>query len=1052
MNPDTAFTVYNAAAGAGKTYTLVKAYLIALLKGEFKDSYKNILAITFTNKAVAEMKTRILENLVAISKQNTPLKYQSLLKELVVAIKVPEKELKQKAKRILKSILHNYAAFDVVTIDTFTHRVIRTFAYDLGIPMNFEIEMNTDALIEEAVDAVIAKIGLNQELTRLIIDFAISKLEDDKSWDITIELNKIAKLLFSENDREHLNKLSEKETSDFEELKKILHKKITDLKHIIKDSSQKILNQIHSLGLDHKDFSRGTIPNHFQKLCDGVTKFDFKKTKWAQNIETTSFYTKTLENTKKESIDSIRPEIEEAFVTTKTQLSQLTLFNNILKNITPLSVLNAINKEVLEIKKERKILLISEFNAIISEAIQGQPAPFIYERLGERYRDYFVDEFQDTSELQWNNLVPLIDNAVSTETLAGKRGKVTIVGDAKQAIYRWRGGKAEQFIDLSSDKDPFSIQEKQVLNLPKNYRSHEEVVKFNNSLFTFLSGDFSDEKHQKLYLEGNRQEINSKKNGYVNVSFIKAKNVAVENELYPEKTYETIIELNNKGYALNEICIIVRKRKEGVVIADFLTQKGLAIISSETLLINNAPQVRFIINLLTWSIQPDHLQSKINVLHFLTEQFSVEEKHIFLQKMMDNTTKTFFSSELETLGISFSFSELAVKPLYDAVEYIISTFSLADKAIAYVQFFLDVVFTFTQRYIEGVVGFLAYWHAHKDKLSIIAPKAEGAIQIITIHKAKGLEFPCVIYPYADIDMYEEIEPKTWLSVVKEDYANFEEVFINYNKNISEYSDATKEIVLNRQSQLELDAFNLLYVVLTRAKEQLYILSNLKLNSKEESNPHKFSGKLIAYLKHLGQWNLEKITYDFGNPIKPDIISTDAEEKLKIISLSRFEDASKKYKVNIVTNSGKLWDTSQQSAIEKGNLIHDLMASIETHSDVEKVIQEAHDIGKVSSSEKEIFYNEIKRIVDHPKLSQYFSIDNKIYNERDIISNGKLFRPDRIVIDKNNIITIIDYKTGVYDISHAIQIQKYRSLLEDIGYVVKNTILLYSNEEISLMYI
>ncbi|WP_109436343.1 exodeoxyribonuclease V subunit beta [Aquimarina sp. AU119] len=1050
MSSTTSFTVYNAAAGAGKTYTLVKEYLITLLKGEFKESYKNILAITFTNKAVAEMKTRVLENLVAISQPSTPEKYQDLVLELIAATKIEEQQLKRKAFNILRSILHNYAAFDIVTIDTFTHRVIRTFAYDLGIPMNFEIEMDTDSLIEEAVDAVVAQIGINEELTKLIIDFAISKLEEDKSWDITIELNKIARLLFSENDRDHLNKLSEKTIDDFDKLKKLLAQKIIECKKNIISGSNAVLQLIKEKEIEHTDFTRSSIPNHFIKLAEGDTKVDFKAV-WKQNIHEASFYSAKLDSYQKDKIDSIRPLIEETFLATKQILIKINLFQNSINNLTPLSVLNAINKELLSIKKERKILLISEFNTIISKAIQDQPAPFIYERLGERYRDYFIDEFQDTSELQWNNMIPLIDNAVSTETLTGKRGQVTIVGDAKQAIYRWRGGKAEQFIELSSNKNPFSTQEKEVLDLPKNYRSHEEIIKFNNNLFTFLSADFSNTKHQELYIQGNKQQVNDKKNGYVNISFVNAKNVAEENEIYPERVFETIIELGEKGYQLNEICVIVRKQKEGAIIADFLTQKGLSIISSETLLIANSPQVGFIIDMLTWFTQSDHLPSKINVLHFLTEQFSIEEKHSFLQKMIGRD-KHSFSLELKSLGVDFDFDILAAKPLYDATEYIITSFFLKDVTTAYLQFFLDVVFAFSQKHTEGIIGFLSYWNIKKDKLSIVAPEAEKAIQIMTIHKAKGLEFSCVIYPYANIDIYRELEPKTWLPVNKEHYVDFEEVFINYNKSISDYGDEAKEIVLNRQAQLELDALNLLYVVLTRAKEQMYIISKLELNTKGESNPNTFSGKLIAYLKNINRWDAEKKEYPFGNPIRPNIQNTDKKSKTKVVKLSRLEDSSRKHKVNIVTNSGKLWDTSQQNAIEKGNLIHDLMASIETYQDVKLVIEEAYKKGEIAIDEKEILYKEIKNIINHPQLATYYSIDNIVYNERDIISNGRLFRPDRVVVDKNNMTTILDYKTGAYHSSHAIQLEKYTSVLEEIGHTIKDKILIYFNENITLKHI
>ncbi len=1050
MEPNNAFTIYNAAAGAGKTYTLVKEYLITLLKGGFRDSYKNILAITFTNKAVAEMKTRVLENLVAISDPNTPSEYHDLLKDLVSETKIPEQKLKKRASKILKSILHNYAAFDIVTIDTFTHRVIRTFAHDLGIPMNFEIEMDTETLIEEAVDAVVAKIGLDTVLTKLIINFAISKLEDDKSWDITLELNKVARLLFSENDREHLNRISDKAISDFENVKKKLTQNITELQKQVILNAEQVLKLIESKGLEHTDFTRGWVPGHFQKLAQGETAIDFKAA-WKQDVHNASFYGVKLDQHKKEQIDHIRPNIEEAFLKTKQQLIQIRFFKNCVKNLTPLSVLNAINQELLKIKKEKRILLISEFNSIISKSIQGQPAPFIYERLGERYRDYFIDEFQDTSELQWSNLIPLVDNAVATETLAGKRGKITIVGDAKQAIYRWRGGKPEQFIELSSDQNPFSVKQKLVFNLPRNYRSHEQIVKFNNSFFTFLSSDFSNEKHKELYLQGNSQEVNSKKEGYVEISFIKAKNIAEEHEIYPQKVYEIVLELQKKGYKPKDICIIVRKQKEGVAISDFLTEKGVSIISSETLLIKNSPEVAFIVDLMTWFIQPDNVLAKINMLHFLSKDIAKHARHSFLQKMI-MTNRFEFELGLKSLGIDFSFDQLALKPFYDAIEYIIGCFNLAKTTPAYVQFFLDVIFMYSQKHTEGMIGFLSYWNDKKNKLSIVAPETEDAVRIMTIHKSKGLEFPCVIYPYANEDLYREIDPKTWLPVNKEEYLGFEEVFIDYNKNIEDYGAHAQKIVATRNAQLELDTINLQYVALTRAKEQLYVISKLDLTSKGQSNPNRFSGKLIAYLKDIGQWNQENNEYSFGNPLKPSVKKLEIKESEEILKLAHFDDSTKTYKVHIVTNSGKLWDTAQKNAIEKGNLIHDLMASVHTIEDVQRVIEEAYRRGEITVSEKETLTYEIQRVVNHPKLSKYFLKENKVYNERDIIFEGRFFRPDKIVIDKNNHTTIIDYKTGVYKDLHAQQIQKYTDILENIGYTVEEKILIYFNEDITLKYI
>ncbi|WP_299609880.1 UvrD-helicase domain-containing protein [uncultured Aquimarina sp.] len=1050
MNSKYPFTIYNAAAGAGKTYTLVKAYLIALLTGEFKDTYKNILAITFTNKAVAEMKTRVLENLVGISQENPVAKYEYLLNDIVQETKIEEHIIKQKSDRILKSILHNYAAFDIVTIDTFTHRVIRTFARDLGIPMNFEIEMDTESLIEESVDAVIAKVGDDKMLTDIIIDFALSKLEDDKNWDITVELNKVARLLFSENDRMHLDKLAQKTSEDFESFKKSLGQKISELKTDIISTSEDILKKIEEQGLEHKDFTRGSVPGHFKKLAEGDLKVDFKAA-WKQNIQSASFYNAKLEDYKKKSIDGLRDDIERAFLGTKEQIVHIKLYDNIIRNLIPLSVLNLINKELQEIKKERSILLISEFNKIISEAIQDQPAPFIYERLGERYRDYFIDEFQDTSELQWNNIIPLIDNAISSETLSGKRGQVTIVGDAKQAIYRWRGGKAEQFIDLSLDHNPFSVQEKQVLNLPRNYRSHQEIIKFNNDFFTFLSNDFSNDLHKKLYLLGNNQEYNTKKKGFVHLSFISANNIAEENEVYPEKVYEYVLELQEKGYLLNEICILTRKQKEGTTIADFLTEKGVPIVSSETLLLKNDPRVGFIVNMLTWFIYPHELSAKTNVLYFIAEQFSITQKHSFFDKLIFNSRQE-FCDELKILGIDFSFYQLEIKPFYEAVEYIINSFELSKVSPAYVQFFLDTVFGYTQKQAEGIIGFLSYWEQKKEKLSIIAPEGEEAIRIMTIHKSKGLEFPCVIYPYANIDIYREIEPKSWLPVSKKDFNAFEEVFISYNKELSELGTKGAKIVQERESQLELDAFNLLYVALTRAEEQLYVISKTEINSKGETNPNKFSGKLINYLKHIGQWNDEESIYTFGIDEKPFQEEQLDSTKTKNFTLSNLQSSKKKYKVNIVTNAGKLWETDQETAIEKGNIIHEMMASIVTHGDIDEAVEKGFETGLINHLEKNSIYNDIKKVIEHPELSTYFSEEYTILNERDIISGGNIYRPDRVQINSENKATILDYKTGEYNSAHSKQIETYGFLLQQMGYEVENKILVYFNDKIILKYV
>lgn len=1046
LSPQNAFTIYNAAAGAGKTYTLVKAYLTTLLQSTYNEGYKNILAITFTNKAVAEMKNRILQNLVNISNPNPTQGYYELLISIAKEINIPEEELQKKTFWILRSILHNYASFDIVTIDTFTHRVLRTFAKDLGIPMNFEIEMDTEALIEEAVDALMSKVGTDPQLTKTIIDFAISKLDEDKSWDVTLELTKIAQLIFSENDRHFLDKIKDKTFDDFDALQKMIFQKKNQTKNQLKKMAQEVLEKIETNHIQPADFTRGSIPAHFQKIVDEQA-VDLKAA-WKQDITTASFYNKKLDQGTKDQIDAIRPYIETAFLETKTLLQDVKLYENCLKNIVPLSVLTAIHREIQSIKEERSLVLISEFNTIIGQTVKDQPAPFIYERLGERYRDYFIDEFQDTSSLQWDNLIPLVENALSTETLTGKRGHLTIVGDAKQAIYRWRGGKAELLVGLSNDENPFSIPDKKVLNLPKNYRSCKEVIQFNNDFFSFISQDLSNPQHTELYLSGNKQQINDKEEGYVNISFVEAKNVAEENELYPERVLQIISELQQKGYQLKDICILTRKQKEGSVLADYLTEKGIPIVSSETLLIQNDPKVRFIIDLLTWIQNPNDILAKTQTLYFLASYFGIKEVHSFLKQMLP-LNKSSYSQRLSDYMIFFSFQELETKPFYQAVEYIINAFDLGNTAPGYLQFFLDVVFSYTQKNTDGLQGFLTYWKLKKDKLSIIAPEGENAIQMMTIHKSKGLEFPCVIYPYANNDIYNQIDPKAWLPVKKDDFLGFDTLFINYYEQLSELSQEGSDIVLDRKSQLELDNYNILYVALTRAREQLYIISKKEISAKGVCNSNKFSGKLIHFLQHKEQWNPDVLQYEFGSPNMVAKPNDNTTETIKDVTIRSFRNQNQSYKVQIVTNSKKIWDQTQEEAVERGNLIHELMAAIDTANDVEPVLQTAYQKGEINDQEVEILKTNIHQLINHPELYSYFDGTFEIYKEKEILSDGKLYRPDRIMINSRKEAILIDYKTGNYHDSHQKQLIQYGHLLKLMNYSVKNMLLVYFNKKISV---
>ncbi|WP_100613588.1 UvrD-helicase domain-containing protein [Confluentibacter citreus] len=1037
------FNIYNASAGSGKTFTLVKEYLKILFVSNNPNYFKNILAITFTNKAVAEMKERIVETLMQFSENAILTNPNSMFDSICNELSMQPMDLHKKSEKLLNTIIHNYAAFDISTIDGFTHKLIRTFAYDLKLPLNFEVELDQDALLNEAVDSLISKAGTDKALTKVLVDFAIEKADDDKSWDVSFDFNKIAKLLVNENDIPFIETLKDKTLDDFNTLKTILREKIKHAENNIVENAISVLTLIEETGLQYSDFSRGTLPNHFKKASE-LNLDSLYGNNLEKNIEErTGIYTKTLKPDLANSIDALLPQIETYYKTIKTFVFHLKFLKNFYKNITPLSVLNAINKELTTLKRDQNKILISEFNNIISHEIKNQPTPFIYERIGEKFNHYFIDEFQDTSQLQWENLIPLIDNSLSTEN-----GTAMLVGDAKQAIYRWRGGKAKQFIDLFNRKSmPFVIEQK-LEKLETNYRSFKDIVDFNNSFFKYLSNVvFVNTEYQNLY-ESAHQNTFSEETGYVEISFLDIEKDDDRNEIFSEHVLKTIDKCLENGFNLEDICILVRKKKEGVAIANYLSQHHIPIISSETLLIYNAPEVVFVNNVLLLLIQPKNSEVKLAVLNYLATLLGVENKHEFFSNHLNLSLTSLFKS-FEAFHIYINNNYLLQLPLFDSVETIVRSFNLVKTSNAYVQFYLDIVLEFSGKKGSDIAGFLDYFDKKKETLSIVSPKGQNAVQIMTIHKSKGLEFPVVVFPYADLDIYRELDPKEWFPINKETYHGFSHTLLNFNKDFENFDGSGLQIYNNHKSEQQLDNINLLYVTLTRAIEQLYIISTKNTSSKSEVNDKKYSDLFNNYLQYIGVWNDSQSMYSFGNAEKIETKKLNqpiANSKESNVQQTFISTSKETHNIKVVTKSGFLWDTSQQEAIEKGNLIHNIMSFIKTKDDIDFVINDFIGSSVINNEQAMALKDKTIEIVNHPLLKTYFDHDFTIYIERDIISKeGLILRPDRIVINPNNEAVIIDYKSGQEDIKHLQQLQAYQDVLEDMGLKIQKKILIYIND-------
>jgi ATP-dependent exoDNAse (exonuclease V) beta subunit len=1040
------FQVYNASAGSGKTFTLVKQYLKVLLTSSDLFMFQKVLAITFTNKAAAEMKARVLSNLESFAEGNESDLLNIILSETALDATI----IQERSNKILDAILQNYAAFSITTIDSFTHKIIKSFAFDLGLSLNFEVEMDAISLLNEAVDVLISKIGTDKKLTNLLIDYSLDKTDDDKSWDISRDLNDFARVLLNEDDVKHFRVLADKELDDFLELKNRLQKANKQLEEEYKIFGNEVLSFIETSGVSIADFAyAGEFVKHFQKL----TKLRFLK---SDDLKFEGRLNSTIEDAKnlfagkatasiKETIEEISEQLRLYYYQSKdlyTRSYSNYLLNKItLKSIIPLAVLNNINSELNTIKEDNNIRLNAEFNQLISDNIKDEPAPYIYERIGQRFHHYFIDEMQDTSVLQWQNLIPLIENALAQED-----SNLLLVGDGKQAIYRWRGGKAEQFIALGSNQEnPFNIQ-KEIKNLETNFRSYSEIINFNNSFFQHTANFLQNESYNKLFFEGNTQLENAKKGGFVSLSFLdKEEEKDDEKVKYPKKVLEKI-QLLKEDFYLNEICVLTRTKKDGIAVADYLSENGVSIISSETLLLKNNAKINFIIDVLHSIQNANDEEKRFEVLYFLYEHLQVKTpKHTFFKKHIKLANAIIFE-DLKSFGISFNFSVFQQVPFYEKIEEIIRGFNLVDSSNAYVQFFLDVVLE-QQRKATDIGNFLEFWELKKEKLSIVASENANAVQVMTIHKSKGLEFPVVIFP-CDVDIYRQINPKIWFDDLPKDYL-FKELLIDYKKDLSLINERGLEIYNQQREELELDNFNLLYVSLTRAVEQLHVITEKKISAKGVENVHHYSGIFINYLKEQNLWQEELLDYSFGNikriqKKKPAASLTEIHEKF-------ISTPWQEHNIVLLASASKLWNTEQGKAIDFGNLFHEILSKINTKKEIDTITKQYHQQGFIDEIQLKEIREKIYLVANHPKLTTYFSDEVTIYNEREIVDfDNQVMIPDRLVFNHQNEVTIIDYKTGSSSKEHHQQLLKYERVLKSMHFKVDKKLLVYINDKIDVV--
>lgn len=1039
MIQESLFKIYNASAGSGKTFRLVTEYLKIVIVSPNADEYRKILAITFTNKAAAEMKERVLKTLNAgANNEENPI-LQTIAKEIGWSIE----SVNKKCNIVLKAILFNYTAFNIATIDSFTHRLVKTFAFDLGLAVDFEVEMDGKSKLAEVVDLLIDKIGLDKHLTYVLLKFTVQNIEEDKSWDISRSLNEVASMLLSEENERELLKLIHVSDEDFVQLQKKLQDYKNNILKEFKDLGDKVLNIFTEYGLPLNVMAFSDYPNHFAKFQRLAIDKIATEGRLEKNIANGVLVAKGNRNKKEFAewvaiVDGMEDEFfayyYKSIALYKKHAKVYFYIEAVLKSLVPLSVMSHLYHEFLKLKQDQNILLNVELNKIVGDELKNEPVPYIYERIGERFSYFFIDEMQDTSERQWENLLPLLGNA-----LAQENALLMIVGDAKQSIYRWRGGKAAQFINLTNQTiaSPFVVP-KSIETLDTNFRSYSEIVKFNNDFFSFIAKELSNSRYQEIYEQEKYQKLNTKEGGYLKIELfesLKGKKKGLEAEesdltdidIINQKVLQTIQEAKSQGFNYGDICVLIRRNSVGGAIANFLVENGLSVISPDSLMLENHPLIKNIVFLLKWLDNHKNVESLVNAGSYLYEKFNNQQLslHGFLMQLKNCNT---IADLNDFLRVEIKEEDLFSNAISEAIEYILRVFKFVDVADVYIQTFVEEVWRFQQRKKGSITEFLLYWELQKHKIKINIAQNSSAIQLMTIHKSKGLEFPVVIYP-EDIVIDDASKDKIWLPVDEEAkplFAPIESFRFNLSgvKNLTQQSEQVYE---DYMQEVQLDNFNLIYVAFTRAVEQLYIILPYQSNKKTLAN------LCQAYI-HAKTGEVDRLLYTEGNAAK----YADSVEESKDYELHEYISEAKE-----VNNIEVVYDL-HTDALDYGVLLHKTFEKIKSSSDFSKAIvflkNICNDDAVVSQIEKHV-----QMVLTHPELIHLYNGTGNVLNERPIVNhNGLVLIPDRVIV-KDNFVSVIDYKTGNYQEIHKDQIKTYGSFYKNIGYEVKELMIVYFHE-------
>lgn len=1036
-------TVYSASAGSGKTFSLVQEYLgltIAGDKAKGTGAFKHVIAMTFTNKAAWEMKSRIIEALDMLSHFKTlppskRKKAETIMAKTVEETELSETEIKKNAQRTLSGILHSYEEFHVMTIDKFSLRLIRTFNKDLELPEDFEVVLDEKEIIEQVVDELLSKVGKigNEEITKLTVKYAKTNLDEGNKWNFRQKLIEFAEVLTRETEQQFIHSLLEKrfERKDFDSI--VTNKKRLETEYEkAKNELKEYFDALNSTPEDYPGKSKG-IYAHFVQL-------DERSLENPKNISDSVRKTLSGENIKgSHNVDPVLLERAGAFFNLEESLLDKYYFYKTLhKNFFDMALLKYLYREFAEYKDRNNVIGISEFGTMIAKLLNKESALYVYERLGTRFHHFLLDEFQDTSRLQWMNLIPLVEDSIANNR------KNLIVGDPKQAIYRFRDGLVEQFVSLPGIYNPekdsgierISQQFKalgQKKPLDANYRSKREVVEFNNAFFKMLVGQLP--THFAEYYSDIKQEPKGDSGGFISLERFNTKS---------EETYKTYIDdfVVNKvreciadGYQPGDLCILVQRKKEGSHLARVLSscEEQFKVISADSLSVDADKTVQFVIDYFKLR---RNSSNKTAQMKFATSFFRSKGKDPVVEM------RNFW--EDEKIG-RFNFSDFAIHHFGSEDELFMAyenMFDLGQKLVLlmklnilknpYLHHLMEILQQYDLRFGPDLRSFLEHWESTTHKENIQLPENDQAIKLMTIHKSKGLEFPVVIIP----DLTWDIKPHN-----KKQFFEVDEELLHVSlsgKNVPAY---VEQSYVEEYEQILLDQLNLLYVAFTRAEHRIYALTDDK--SRRGDRYTKMSQLINAALPRLSEeLKVEedegKIQYGRALQVKREgeiqtgFVPEELHDFLWFPEISLQDDELKEEE--IVSEDQRF-----------GNQLHLLFSHASTLSELDDAVNKLKKQDHFDLKNEDRIIQTVKDIMSIPDYQHVIDGALDVLDEQDILIDEKrVKRPDKIIRTPEGYV-VIDFKTGKALRKHEQQVQNYCQVLKQMGAEHIEGFLIYAND-------